>query len=72
MFDKIRTNVSEETGEAAAGGVDYPVKPDNDSFYLCFEGAPVKPDNDGNRAGRANNSRKERAVIASIYCHCPT
>ncbi len=38
-----------------------PVKPDNDSFYLCFEGAPVKPDNDGNRAGRSNNSRKERA-----------
>ena len=27
MFDKIRTNVSEETGEAAAGGVDYPVSP---------------------------------------------
>ena len=26
-----------------------------------FLGAPVKPDNDGNRAGRANNSRKERA-----------
>lgn len=42
-------------------GIDYPVKPDNDSFYLCFEGAPVKPDNDGNRAGRVNNSRKERA-----------
>lgn len=61
MFDKIKTNVSGGTGEAAAGGVDYPVKPDNDSFYLCFEGAPVKPDNDGNRAGRANNSRKERA-----------
>lgn len=20
-------------------GIDYPVKPDNDSFYLCFEGA---------------------------------
>ena len=42
-------------------GIDYPVKPDNDSFYLCFEGAPVKPDNDGNRAGRVNNSRKVRA-----------
>ena len=50
-----------------------PVKPDNDSFYLCFEGAPVKPDNDGNRAGRANNNREGvQAVIASIYCHCPT
>ena len=61
MFDKIKTNVSGGTGEVAAGGVDYPVKPDNDSFYLCFEGAPVKPDNDGNRAGRSNNSRKERA-----------
>ena len=61
MFDKIKTNVSGGTGEVAAGGVDYPVKPDNDSFYLWFEGAPVKPDNDGNRAGRANNSRKERA-----------
>ena len=54
-------------------GMDYPVKPDNDSFYLCFEGAPVKPDNDGNRAGRANNNREGvQAVIASIYCHCPT
>ncbi len=42
-------------------GIDYPVKPDNDSFYLCFEGAPVKPDNDVSRAGQANNSRKERA-----------
>ena len=44
-------------------GIDYPVKPDNDSFYLCFEGALVKPDNDGNRAGRANNNsnRRERA-----------
>lgn len=42
-------------------GIDYPVKPDNDSFYLCFEGTPVKRDNDGNRAGRVNNSRKERA-----------
>ena len=45
MFDKIKTNVSGGTGEVAAGGVDY----------------LVKPDNDGNRAGRANNSRKERA-----------
>jgi len=45
MFDKIKTNVSGKTGEAAAGGVDY----------------PVKPDNDGNRAEQANNSRKERA-----------
>ena len=55
-------------------GIDYPVKPDNDSFYLCFEGAPVKPDNDGNRAEQANSNRNrsERAVIASIYCHCPT
>mgnify|MGYP005758140733 FL=1 len=53
--------------------MDYPVKPDNDSFYLCFEGAPVKPDNDGNRAGWANNNREGvQAVIASIYCHCPT
>lgn len=44
-------------------GIDYPVKPDNDSFYLCFEGAPVKPDNDGSRAGRVNNNsnRRERA-----------
>lgn len=41
-------------------GIDYPVKPDNDSFYLCFEGAPVKPDNDGNRAEQANSNRRER------------
>lgn len=27
MFDKIKTKVSGETGEAAAGGVDYPVSP---------------------------------------------
>ena len=45
-------------------GIDYPVKPDNDSFYLCFEGAPVKPDNDGNRAEQANNNREGvQAVI---------
>ena len=42
-------------------GIDYPVKPDNDSFYLCFEGAPVKPDNDGNRAEQVNSNRRERA-----------
>ena len=63
MFDKIKTNVSGETGEAAAGGVDYPVKPDNDSFYLCFEGAPVKPDNDGNRAEQANSNRNRRERV---------
>ncbi len=44
-------------------GIDYPVKPDNDSFYLCFEGAPVKPDNDGNRAEQANSNRNRRERV---------
>ena len=35
MFDKIKTNVSGKTGEAAVGGVDYPVKPDNDREREC-------------------------------------
>ena len=42
-------------------------------MILCGIDYPVKPDNDGNRAGRANNNREGvQAVIASIYCHCPT
>ncbi len=44
-------------------GMDYPVKSDNDSFYLCFEGAPVKPDNDGNRAEQANSNRNRRERV---------
>ena len=47
MFDKIKTNVSGGTGEAAAGGVDY----------------PVKPDNDGNRAEQANSNRNRRERV---------
>lgn len=47
MFDKIKTNVSGKTGEAAAGGVDY----------------PVKPDNDGNRAEQANSNRNRRERV---------
>ena len=30
-------------------------------MILCGIDYPVKPDNDGNRAGRVNNSTKERA-----------
>jgi hypothetical protein len=47
MFDKIKTNVSGETGEAAAGGVDYPVSPHPASE--AYPAGESMPGGEGNR-----------------------
>ncbi len=47
MLDKIRTSVSEETGETAAGGVDYPVSPHPASE--AYPAGESMPGGEGNR-----------------------
>ncbi len=47
MFDKIKTNVSGKTGEAAAGGVDYPVSPHPASE--AYPAGESMPGGEGNR-----------------------
>ena len=47
MFDKIKTNVSGEMGEAAAGGVDYPVSPHPASE--AYPAGESMPGGEGNR-----------------------